>query len=67
MPQFSGWDFLDRYQELSSELEKDIKIHILTSSVRPIDKERSRQYSFIRSYINKPFDENVIREINLDA
>ncbi|HTD99224.1 MAG TPA: response regulator [Mucilaginibacter sp.] len=67
MPRFSGWDFLDRFQGLYAQLEKNIKVYILTSSIRPVDKERSAQYPFIKSYINKPLDENIINQINSNA
>jgi CheY-like chemotaxis protein len=66
MPNFSGWDFLDRYNEITSSLKKDIKVYILTSSVRPTDRERSGQYPFIKAFISKPLDEGIIDRINLE-
>ncbi|MEO6850506.1 MAG: response regulator [Mucilaginibacter sp.] len=66
MPHFSGWDFLDRYSDISVNLKKDIKVYILSSSVRPADKERSKSYPFIRSFISKPLDESVIAKIKMD-
>jgi CheY-like chemotaxis protein len=65
MPNFSGWEFLDRLEKMYSSLAKNIKVHILTSSIRPADKERSRQYPFIKSYISKPFSEATFEKINL--
>ncbi|HTD99225.1 MAG TPA: response regulator [Mucilaginibacter sp.] len=64
MPMFSGWDFLDRYQQLFSEIDKNIKIYILTSSIRPADMERTSRYPFVRSFISKPLKQNTLREIN---
>lgn len=63
MPHFSGWDFLDRLQALYPSLNKKTKVHILTSSIRPVDKERSTKYPFIQSYINKPLNEDIINHI----
>jgi CheY-like chemotaxis protein len=63
MPQFDGWDFLDRFQSLIPALGKNIKVYILTSSVRPIDKERSKHYPFIKSFISKPLEQSTINEI----
>ncbi|MDB5135476.1 MAG: response regulator transcription factor [Mucilaginibacter sp.] len=63
MPEFSGWDFLDGFQQLHSGLSKNIKIYILTSSVRPVDRTRSKQYPFVSSYINKPLDSDLINQI----
>jgi CheY-like chemotaxis protein len=67
MPKFSGWDFLDRYELLLPHLQKDIQVHILTSSVRPLDKERSAQYPFVKSYMSKPLKESVIIGINKEG
>jgi CheY-like chemotaxis protein len=66
MPEFSGWDFLDGFQQLYNDLSKKIKIYILTSSVRPVDKARTEQYPFVSSYINKPLDADLINEISLE-
>ena len=66
MPNFSGWDFLERYSEITASLKKEIKVYILTSSVRPADRERSGQYPFIKAFISKPLDEDIIDRINLE-
>src|SRR5947209_3045135 len=29
-PAFSGWDFLDRFETLSGQIDKKIKLHVLT-------------------------------------
>jgi CheY-like chemotaxis protein len=63
MPQFDGWDFLDRFQNLIPMLDKNIKVYILTSSVRPTDRERSTHYPFIKSFISKPLEQSTINEI----
>jgi len=63
MPGFSGWDFLDRMQEMSSDIRKNIKVHVLTSSIRPTDKEHAEQYPFVRSFISKPFEANAITSL----
>jgi len=67
MPMFSGWDFLDRYHQISAEIDKNIKIYIMTSSVRPADKKRTEDYPFVTSFISKPLKQNTIHEINQEA
>ncbi|MGZ3763587.1 MAG: response regulator [Mucilaginibacter sp.] len=54
MPKFSGWDFLERMQELQPALNKKIKVYIISSSVVLADKERSSTYPFVTDFINKP-------------
>jgi CheY-like chemotaxis protein len=64
MPVFSGWDFLDRLQAMFSGISKNIKVHVLSSSVRPADKENAGRYSFVSSFISKPFEPYMMENIN---
>ncbi len=63
MPIFSGWDFLEGLQELCSSIQKNIKVYVLTSSIRPTDKEAAEQYPFVRSFISKPLEPYMIENI----
>ncbi|HEX3386887.1 MAG TPA: response regulator, partial [Mucilaginibacter sp.] len=63
MPMFTGWDFLERMQAISSAVKKNIKVHVLTSSVRVEDSEHAEQYPFVRSVISKPLTPNTIEKI----
>jgi len=40
MPMFTGWDFLERMQAISQSVKKNIKVYVLTSSVRIEDTEQ---------------------------
>lgn len=64
MPSFSGWDFLNRFQEIYKSLKKNIKIYIVSSSVDPRDMDRSKQYPFATTFISKPVLKNVFDSIN---
>src|SRR5215469_1330944 len=44
MPLFTGWDFLERMQAISLLVKKNIKVHVLTSSVRIEDNEQAERY-----------------------
>ncbi|HWD89842.1 MAG TPA: response regulator [Mucilaginibacter sp.] len=63
MPMFTGWDFLERMQAISSAVKKNIKVHVLTSSLRVEDSEHAEQYPFVRSVISKPLTPNTIEKI----
>jgi|SRR6185312_6123381 len=63
MPKFSGWDFLNRMQELSSDIRKNIRVHVLSSSIRPVDKENAEKYPFVRSYMSKPLSPDMIQQL----
>src|SRR5690349_11318400 len=42
MPVWTGWDFLDNFEKLESEVKDQIKIYMLSSSVDERDIERAR-------------------------
>jgi CheY-like chemotaxis protein len=60
MPLFSGWDFLERMQSLCLDIQKDIKVHVLTSSIRPSDRAYAEQYPFVSSFISKPLEPHML-------
>lgn len=63
MPDNSGWDFLNRFQEIYKTLKKEIKIYIVSSSIFQMDINRSKSYPFVTSYITKPLIKSVFENI----
>src|ERR1700759_2442515 len=63
MPDFSGWDFLDRFEQLKTSLNKPVELYVMTSSVRESDKERSTKYQCVNSFISKPLSKDVLNTI----
>ena len=63
MPQFSGWEFLERMERLQGEIDKDIKVYVISSSLRPADKQTPSKYSFVNKFISKPVDTSEIERI----
>lgn len=63
MPDFSGWEFLDRFEKIQGDLNKKIELHVMTSSVRESDKERSSQYVCVNSFISKPLSRQTLNTI----
>lgn len=56
MPEMNGWQFLDEFQKQYP----DSCLFILTSSINPLDQERSAEYSCVRGYLSKPItSENI--------
>lgn len=64
MPENSGWDFLNRFQEIYKTLKKDIQIYVVSSSIFQMDINRSKGYPFVINYITKPLMKNVFDNIN---
>lgn len=44
MPVMDGWEFLDEFQKIPVQQKSDIVLIMLTSSLNPDDKERSKRY-----------------------
>ncbi|MDB5023026.1 MAG: response regulator [Mucilaginibacter sp.] len=63
MPDFSGWEFLDKFEKLKDSLNKPIGLYVMTSSVRESDKERSSRYGCVSSFISKPLSRQVLNTI----
>lgn len=65
MPDFSGWEFLEKFDKLQESLKKHVNLFVMTSSVRESDKERSTRYSCVNSFISKPLSRQMLDNICL--
>jgi CheY-like chemotaxis protein len=63
MPIMNGWEFLDAYKTLKSDLKKPVIIYVVSSSVDEIDVSKSRQYDSVKGYIVKPVLREKFRQI----
>lgn len=52
MPGISGWDFLERLDELVCQ--ENIYVVMVTSSINQSDREKARAYPRVISYLEKP-------------
>lgn len=63
MPDFSGWEFLEKFEKLKAGLNKHVQLYVMTSSVRESDKERSGRYQCVSSFISKPLSRQLLENI----
>jgi len=63
MPDFSGWEFLEKFDKLQNSLNKHVDLYVMTSSVRESDKERSTKYGCVNSFISKPLSKQALNSI----
>ncbi len=63
MPIMDGWEFLDEYRTIMSDLTKPNRLYVLSSSVSPHDMERAKQYDFVRDFIVKPLSRDLTTKI----
>lgn len=65
MPLMDGFQFLDEFEKLSNNTKKMCKIIMLTSSINPQDFDRSKKYSSVKLYLNKPLSQESIQKVNV--
>ena len=65
MPLMDGFQFLDEFDKLSEETKKKCKVVMLTSSINPQDVNKSKRYSYVKKYINKPLSQDNLANLNI--
>ena len=63
MPLMDGFQFLDEFDKLSEETKSKCSIVMLTSSINPQDVNKSKKYSYVKKYINKPLSQENIQKL----
>ncbi|WP_426670368.1 response regulator [Mucilaginibacter sp. McL0603] len=63
MPNFDGWECLEKIQQVCLTLAKPIKIYILSSFINPEDIQRAKQYDCVKSFIFKPITKVVLERL----
>lgn len=61
MPNMTGWQFLEEFENLS--LSKEIPIFIFSSSINEDDVIRSKKYKNVQDYIIKPLTVHKVNKI----
>lgn len=64
MPNMSGWEFLEKFDNLNSNIKSQIKIYILSSSVDDRDRERSYSNKNVVDFLVKPLIVDTVIKIS---
>lgn len=60
MPLLDGFQFIEEFQKLDKKITSAIKIVMLTSSINPVDIEKSKQYRSVVTFLHKPLTEEAL-------
>jgi CheY-like chemotaxis protein len=66
MPIMDGWEFMEKLSLIKSQLNKNIIVYIVSSSIAAEDKNKSKTYSDIMGYLSKPITINDLELIILN-
>lgn len=63
MPIMDGWQFLEEYAGLKSQIEKTIVIYVVTSSISPEDLKKAKSIEEVSDFIVKPITSEKLTEV----
>lgn len=62
MPGIDGWEFLEKYSELSPNSNNEISIYMLSSSQNPDDIVKAEKHPLVKEFLSKPLSIDFLKE-----
>ena len=63
MPVMDGFEFLDAIKPFEKKLNETVIIVLLTTSMINKDREKAKQYSYVRDYVIKPLKKEDMEKL----
>jgi CheY-like chemotaxis protein len=65
MPIMDGFQFLEEFEKLPTQVLDKCKIIMLSSSISPRDIDRAASNRFVKKYLNKPLNSRYLQAITI--
>ncbi|MFM9946260.1 MAG: two-component system response regulator, partial [Bacteroidia bacterium] len=62
MPAMTGWEFLDRFEQLPASVKDKTKIYMLSGSIDNRDFEKAKDNKYVVEFLEKPISIEIIQE-----
>jgi len=66
MPLMDGFQFLEEFEKLKQGTKEQCKVVMLTSSINPQDMSKSKKYTYVKKYINKPLSQENLEKLSVN-
>ena len=63
LPEMSVWRFLEKYDNIESNIKNQIAVFLLSSSVDHRDKQRAAENKYVKGFLMKPFKKATVEEV----
>jgi CheY-like chemotaxis protein len=63
MPGMTGWDFMEKYEELSNEIHDRAVVAMLTTSNNPDDRDRAAAIPAVKEFFHKPLTPEIFWKV----
>jgi response regulator RpfG family c-di-GMP phosphodiesterase len=63
MPSMSGWEVINELTDMNKAVLDRIRVYILTSSIDPSNRKRSKEIEIVKGYLDKPLTREWILEL----